>query len=411
MQSVGSYLHKQLRPWSDMSSNLTMHKYSRFFTRPELPYYLIIWSTLFLCALGLTMVLSASTVTSLSESGNTYSIFIKQFFFLIIGGFGFYWSHRVRGLIWPKIARYSLSISIIILLLPFIPNLGKNINGNRNWIEIAGFTLQPSEFAKFGLILWCALQLRKIGDAPSKLKNFLRLLPGLFVIEILILFGNDLGTALLVLIIFVGVLFISGAPMKLFAAIGVFGVVIGSAFVLSSNYRMGRFAALFDPFDERYYKFAGWQPAHSIMGLASGGLWGSGLGASKQKWANLAEAHTDFIFSVIGEELGLLGTLLVLALYAALIYSILRVALKTKDDFSRYVTAGVACWLIAQITINVGSATSLVPVIGVTLPLISYGGSSLLANLIAIGYVLGVARRTPEIADGIKASRLRKMNQ
>ena len=357
------------------------------------------------------MVLSASTVTSLSESGNTYSIFIKQFFFLIIGGFGFYWSHRVRGLIWPKIARYSLSISIIILLLPFIPNLGKNINGNRNWIEIAGFTLQPSEFAKFGLILWCALQLRKIGDAPSKLKNFLRLLPGLFVIEILILFGNDLGTALLVLIIFVGVLFISGAPMKLFAAIGVFGVVIGSAFVLSSNYRMGRFAALFDPFDERYYKFAGWQPAHSIMGLASGGLWGSGVGASKQKWANLAEAHTDFIFSVIGEELGLLGTLLVLALYAALIYSILRVALKTKDDFSRYVTAGVACWLIAQITINVGSATSLVPVIGVTLPLISYGGSSLLANLIAIGYVLGVARRTPEIADGIKASRLRKMNQ
>ena len=394
-----------------MSGNLTMHKYSRFFARPELPYYLIIWSTLFLCALGLTMVLSASTVTSLSESGNTYSIFIKQFFFLIIGGFGFYWSHRVRGLIWPKIARYSLSISIIILLLPFIPNLGKNINGNRNWIEIAGFTLQPSEFAKFGLILWCALQLRKIGDAPSKLKNFLRLLPGLFVIEILILFGNDLGTALLVLIIFVGVLFISGAPLKLFAAIGVFGVVIGSAFVLSSNYRMGRFAALFDPFDERYYKFAGWQPAHSIMGLASGGLWGSGLGASKQKWANLAEAHTDFIFSVIGEELGLLGTLLVLALYAALIYSILRVALKTKDDFSRYVTAGVACWLIAQITINVGSATSLVPVIGVTLPLISYGGSSLLANLIAIGYVLGVARRTPEIADGIKASRLRKINQ
>ena len=394
-----------------MSSNLTVRKYSRVLTRPELPYYLIIWSTLFLCALGLTMVLSASTVTSLNESGNTYSIFIKQFFFLILGGFAFYWSYRVRGSIWPKIARYSLSISILILLLPFIPNLGKNINGNRNWIEIAGFTLQPSEFAKFGLILRCSLQLRKIGDAPAKRSNFFILLPGLVAIEILILLGRDLGTALLVLIIFTGVLFISGAPIKHFAAIGVLGVVFGTAFVLSSNYRMGRFAALFDPFDERYYKFAGWQPAHSIMGLASGGLWGSGLGASKQKWANLAEAHTDFIFSVIGEELGLLGTLLVLALYVALIYSILRVALKTKDHFSRIVTAGIACWLIAQITINVGSATSLLPVIGVTLPLISYGGSSLLANLIAIGYVLGVARRTPEIADGIKASRLRKMNQ
>ena len=394
-----------------MSSNLTVRKYSRIFTRPELPYYLIIWSTLFLCALGLTMVLSASTVTSLSESGNTYSIFIKQFFFLILGGFAFYWAYRVRGSIWPKIARYSLSISILILLLPFIPNLGKNINGNQNWIEIAGFTLQPSEFAKFGLILWCALQLRKIGDAPAKQSTFWILLPGLVAIEALILRGRDLGTGLLVLIIFTGVLFISGAPLKHFTVIGALGVVVGTAYVLNSNYRMGRFAALFDPFDERYYKFAGWQPAHSIMGLASGGLWGSGLGASKQKWANLAEAHTDFIFSVIGEELGLLGTLLVLALYVALIYSILRVALKTKDDFSRYVTAGIACWLIAQITINVGSATSLLPVIGVTLPLISYGGSSLLANLIAIGYVLGVARRTPEIADGIKASKLRKMNQ
>jgi cell division protein FtsW len=235
--------------------------------------------------------------------------------------------------------------------------------------------------------------------------------PGLAVVEILIILERDLGTALLVLIIFTGILFISGAPMKHFIGIGISAVIVGGAFVLSSNYRMSRFAALFDPFDEKYYKFSGWQPAHSIMGLASGGLWGSGLGASKQKWANLAEAHTDFIFSVIGEELGLLGTLVVLVLYAALIYSILRVALKTKDDFSRYATAGIACWFIAQITINIGSVTSLLPVIGVTLPLISYGGSSLLANLIAIGFVLGVARRTPEISEGIKLSRMRKSSQ
>jgi cell division protein FtsW len=172
---------------------------------------------------------------------------------------------------------------------------------------------------------------------------------------------------------------------------------------------MQRFAALFDPFDERFYKFSGWQPAHSIMGLASGGLWGSGLGASKQKWANLAEAHTDFIFSVIGEELGLLGSLLVLGLYTSLIYAIIRVALKTKDNFSRYATAAIACWFIAQVAINVGSTTSLIPVIGVTLPFISYGGSSLLCNLVAVGYVLGVARRTPEIAIGIKTNQLRKM--
>ena len=394
-----------------MSNNLYFRKYSRVLARPELPYFLIIWSTIFLCALGLTMVLSSSTVTSLQESGNTYSIFIKQFFFLILGSFATFWAFRVKGAIWPFIARYALSISILMLLLPFVPFLGKNINGNRNWIEIGGFTLQPSEFAKFGLILWCALRLRSLGQVPGTKNLILLLAPGLVAIELLILLEHDLGTALLVLIIFGGILFVSGAPVKNLLALLTLGAIIGGAFILSSDYRMSRFAALFNPFDERYYKFSGWQPAHSIMGLASGGLWGSGLGASKQKWANLAEAHTDFIFSVIGEELGLLGTLLVLALYAALIYSILRVAIKTKDDFSRYATAGIACWFIAQVIINIGSVTSVIPVIGVTLPFISYGGSSLLANLIAVGFVLSVARRTPEIAEGIRVSRMRKLNQ
>lgn len=394
-----------------MSNNLYVRKYSRLLARPELPYFLIIWSTIFLCALGLTMVLSSSTVTSLQESGNTYSIFIKQFFFLIIGSFAAFWAFRVRGAIWPFIARYALSISIVILLLPFVPFLGKNINGNRNWIEIGGFTLQPSEFAKFGLILWCSLRLRTLVQEPGTKNLILLLAPGLVAIELLILLERDLGTALLVLIIFGGILFVSGAPIKHFLALITLGAIIGGALILSSDYRMSRFEALFNPFDERYYKFAGWQPAHSIMGLASGGLWGSGLGASKQKWANLAEAHTDFIFSVIGEELGLLGTLLVLALYAALIYSILRVAIKTKDDFSRYVTAGIACWFIAQVVVNIGSVTSVIPVIGVTLPFISYGGSSLLANLIAVGFVLSVARRTPEIAEGIRVSRMRKLKR
>jgi len=356
------------------------------------------------------MVLSSSTVTSLQENGNSYSIFIRQFFFLIIGAIFAYWAFRVQGNVWPRLAKVSLSISIIILLLPFIPSLGKNINGNRNWIEIGGFTLQPSEFAKFGLILWCAYQLRKI-DVTSGKNPILMIFPGLVVIEILILSERDMGTAFLVLIIFAGILFISGAPIKHFIGVITLAAIISAVLIFSNSYRLSRFSALFDPFDEKYYKFSGWQPAHSIMGLASGGLWGSGLGASKQKWANLAEAHTDFIFSVIGEELGLLGTLLVLALYAVLIYSILRVAIKTKDDFSRYVAAGIACWLIAQVAVNIGSVTSLIPVIGVTLPFISYGGSSLLANLIAVGYVLGVARRTPEISEGIKASRMRKLSQ
>ena len=392
-----------------MSSHLESSRYSKIFSRQELPYFLIIWCTLLLSGLGLTMVLSASTVTSLQDSGNSYSIFIRQFFFLILGAAAAYWAFKVRGGVWLKVAKVSLTVSVITLTLPFIPALGKDIKGNRNWIEFAGFTLQPSEFAKFGLILWSSYHLRNLDLFKDGKKSLFFLLPGFAAIEFLIILQKDLGTALLVFLIFAGILFIAGAPIKLFALSAIPIIIIGSALVFSSAYRMDRFAALLDPFDERYYKFSGWQPAHSIMGLASGGLWGSGLGASKQKWANLAEAHTDFIFSVIGEELGLLGTLLVLGLYASLIYAIIRVALKTKDDFSRYVCAAIACWFIAQVAVNIGSATSLIPVIGVTLPFISYGGSSLLANLLAVGYVLGVARRTPEIAEGIKANRVRKL--
>ena len=391
-----------------MKQSLENRRYSKIFARPELPFYLILWSTVFLAALGLTMVLSASTVTSLQENGNSYSIFIRQFFFLIIGTAAAYWAYKVRGTVWLRIARVSLTVSILTLLLPFVSFLGKDVKGNRNWIEFWGFTLQPSEFAKLGLILWCAYQLKNIDLNRDGNKSLLVLLPAIAVISSIILLQKDLGTALLILLIFIGVLFIAGAPLRLFLSVFVVGIVISSAFVFSSAYRMDRFAALFDPFDERYYKFSGWQPAHSIMGLASGGLWGSGLGASKQKWANLAEAHTDFIFSVIGEELGLLGSLLVLGLYSALIFAIVRVALKTKDNFSRYATAAIACWFIAQVAINIGSATSLIPVIGVTLPFISYGGSSLLANLLAVGFVLGVARRTPEIAYGIKANQIRR---
>jgi cell division protein FtsW len=382
---------------------------SRVFARAELPYYLIIWSTVFLCALGLTMVLSASTVVSLQENGNSYTIFLRQAFILLIGCGAAFLAYRVKGAFWLRTAKISLTISVLILLLPFVSFIGKDVKGNRNWVELAGFTLQPSEFAKFGLILWCAFQLRNIDLQRDGQKSILYLVPALAAVESIILIQKDLGTALLILLIFSGIVFISGTSKKLFISLMVLGITIACIFVSSSSYRMQRFAALFDPFDERFYKFSGWQPAHSIMGLASGGLWGSGLGASKQKWANLAEAHTDFIFSVIGEELGLLGSLLVLGLYTSLIYAIIRVALKTKDNFSRYVTAAIACWFIAQIAINIGSATSLIPVIGVTLPFISYGGSSLLSNLVAVGYVLGVARRTPEIAIGIKTNQLRKM--
>jgi cell division protein FtsW len=397
-----------------MSSNSTVRDYARVFKRPELPFYLIIWSVIALSALGLTMVLSASSVKSLQDNGSTYSIFIKQFFFLILASGCAYWAFKVKGAIWLIIARYALLLSIIFLAMPLVPGLGKNVNGNRNWIEFAGFTLQPSEFAKLGLILWCALHLKKSESKSDDgfIKNpLIVVMPGALAVELFVLGERDLGTGILIFAILGGIIFIAGAPLKMFgySFMAVAGIV--AALVITSPNRMHRFAAFLNPFDEQYYKFAGWQPAHSIMGLASGGLFGAGLGASKQKWANLAEAHTDFIFAVIGEELGLLGTLVVLLLFAALIYGIFRVSLKTKDSFSRYATAGIACWFLVQVTVNIASVTSLLPVIGVTLPFISYGGSSLIANFMAIGFVLGVARRTPEIAEGINAARMRKLGR
>lgn len=369
--------------------------YVRLFSRPEMPYYLVLGSTAALCGIGITMVLSASAVTSLTDNGSAYSIFFKQLLFLFIGALLAIWCYRQSAKRWISIAPKALLISILILMLPLVPGISREINGNRNWISVAGFTLQPSEFAKFGFILWCAFQLRNIDSFKSKWQansRLIALLPGFVLIVGPILFEKDLGTALIVAIIFSAILFVAGLPLRFMFLVTTVFAVIGSAFVLSSQYRLHRFSAFLNPFADEYYKLAGWQPAHSLMGMASGGLFGVGLGASRQKWANLAEAHTDFIFAVIGEELGLLGTMMVLFLFAALIYGIFRIALRTNDTFSRYATAGIGCWIFTQAVINIACATSLIPVIGVTLPFISYGGSSMVADLIAVGFVLGVAK-------------------
>ena len=167
--------------------------------------------------------------------------------------------------------------------------------------------------------------------------------------------------------------------------------------IATASYRIDRFLVVLDPFAAEDYKNAGWQPAHSLLGLATGGIFGVGLGGSRQKWGNLAEAHTDFIFAVIGEELGLLGTLVVLSLLAAIIYSIFKIALRCKDPMSRYVVSGIGCWIAIQTILNVGSATSVLPVVGVTLPFVSYGGSALISLYLGLGYVFGSALRDPEV--------------
>jgi len=371
--------------------------YANFLSKPTASYLLILGSTGALAGLGLVMVLSASSVTSLSESGNTFAIFLKQLLFLAAGILISFIAMRMKLEHWESLARLALPIGAVALILPII--FGQNINGNRNWIPLGPFTLQPSEFAKLALILYCAFQLRKHLERKAKglQSNAIGMVSiGTVGFLLLILLGRDLGTAIIVAGIVFGMLFISGIDLKVLLSISTVFSLGGLALAITNPARLRRFSAVIDPFAPEVYKLAGWQPAHSLMSLASGGLFGVGIGASKQKWANLAEAHTDFIFSVIGEELGLLGTLTVVFLFATLIYAIFRVAINTKDLFQKYVVTGIGCWIILQVLVNLMTVVGIIPVIGVTLPFISYGGSSLVANCLAIAFVLNVARREPD---------------
>jgi cell division protein FtsW len=345
-----------------------------------------------LLTLGMAMVLSASSISSMETYGSAYAIFSKQVLFIVIGILLALAGIRMSFEKWELLARYSFILGIAILSATLV--LGTDILGNRNWIKIGPFLIQPSEFAKLGLILFCALQFKKMENVdPSKRKNPLLVISPITLIFIaLILGGKDLGTA----VIFAGIafclLFITGlSGSYFFTTFSIVGIGFIGLVITAPN-RLRRFKAVLNPFAPAVYKFAGWQPAHSMMGLASGGLFGVGIGASKQKWANLAEAHTDFIFSVLGEEMGLFGTLLLLCLYGVMLWAIFRVAVKARDTFQKISVAGIGCWLIMQIIINLGTNIGLAPVIGVTLPFMSYGGSSMIANLMAMSFVLKVAQ-------------------
>jgi cell division protein FtsW len=223
---------------------------------------------------------------------------------------------------------------------------------------------------------------------------------------LLVLAGDDLGTALVFFAILVAMLWVVGAPGKLFAiSILVVGVLAGGL-AATNPVRMARLSNFTDPF--KAFHGTGWQAAHGLYAMASGGIFGEGIGASQQKWGNLPEAHTDFIFAVLGEELGLVGTLLVIGLFLVIAYAIIRVAREATDPFVRYASFGIAVWLLGQMIINIGMVLALMPVIGIPLPLVSYGGSSLVPTLTALGLVIGFARREPAAARALAQKRRAK---
>lgn len=372
---------------------------NRFLNKPVNHFYMMIISTSVLVVLGLIMVFSASSIHAIDTKGYAFAVALRQFVFLVMGIPFAIFLARLPLAQWQLLARFGLILSLILVAIVMIPGVGKEVNGNRNWIDLKVIDIQPGEFTKFLLILWAAYLLARKESAKKFNFNVITLIgPGFVLVILAIMRGGDLGTSSVVAAIAAGILFISGVEIRKMGWVAAAGFLALAAGIVTSDYRRARFLVFLNPFAPEEYKNFGWQPAHSLLGLASGGVFGVGLGGSRQKWGNLAEAHTDFIYSVIGEELGLLGTLGVLILMGTLVYSIFRIALRAKDPFSRYVCAGIAIWIGIQAILNIGTAISVLPVVGVTLPLVSYGGSALLTTICALGFVAGVALRDKDVS-------------
>lgn len=360
---------------------------------PLSAYYLLMGSALLLLLLGLIMVLSASSIESVRVFGSPYTLAQRQGFFALLGVIAMFFAARTsiefwRAFAWPLLlAAFGFLIAVLII--------GVEVAGQRNWIEVFGpFRFQPSEIAKLALVVWGA----EVLSRPSRRLDTWRgllvpIVPVALVMMVLVVAEGDFGNTVMLGAILAGMLFAAGAPLRVFAAFLAAGAVSVWVLSLAAPYRMERILSWLDPDSDRLG--FGWQVTQGQYALGTGGFWGVGLGASREKWGTLPEAHTDFIYPVIGEELGLVGTLTVLALFALLAFAVFRLSRGTDDPFVRYASAGVGSWIVVQAVVNIGGVLGLLPVAGVTLPLVSYGGSSLIPTLTAIGMLMAFAKREP----------------
>jgi len=361
---------------------------------PLSTYYLLLGTTLLLLILGLIMVLSASSIESFRVFGSAYTLAQRQLLFAVIGVVAMILASRTHVQFWRGFAWVLMVLAFVLLVAVLV--IGVEVAGQRNWIELFGpFRVQPSEFAKIALVVWGAnLLSRRDKRLDSWSALLMPLLPVAGAMMILVLLEGDFGNTLMLAAITAGILFAAGAPMRLFAALG--GALLAGVLLLTlaAPYRMERFTSWLNPDADRLG--FGWQVSQGQLALGTGGFWGVGLGASREKWGSLPEAHTDFIFPVIGEELGLAGTLAVLALFALLAFAVFRLARNTSDPFVRLAAAGVGSWVVVQAVINIGGVLGLLPITGVPLPLVSYGGSSLIPTLVALGMLMSFAKAEPD---------------
>lgn len=376
-----------------------------FDDKPTVNYYVILTATLLLVSLGVMMVFSASTIALLRKEQSAYGELIDQSIFALLGLACMYGAMKIKVQVYRALAPLLVYATFLLQFLVFTP-LGTGKGGNRNWILIPGIgTVQPSEFMKLGLCLFLAITLAK---HMGKLDHWKKIvLPGLLVSAValvLVLAGHDMGTVLVLAAIVAGVYWFAGLDLKWFGIAGAVGLVGIIVLIVSSKSRVRRVLGFLgmaadDP------SGTGYQTQHGMWALGTGGVGGVGLGASREKWVPLPEAHNDFIFAIIGEELGLMGALLVVCLFVMLGWAMLRLIHRHPDPFVALATGGIFTWIMGQAFINIFVVIGYAPVIGIPLPLVSAGGSAMVSTLAAIGVVLAFARSEPGAEEVLSARR------
>jgi len=358
-----------------------------------MPFLVLAGCSLLLLVLGLMMTFSASSVRSTAETGDAFGIFGRQLLWCALG---------IPALVvaatmdYRRLRRFAvplLAVSVVAALLVLVPGLGEQVSGARRWFDLGPVSLQPSELLKLTVPLALAhlmatrwARVRR-GDLSALL---LPAIPLLIVVGAAVALGPDLETSLLIVAIGGSVLYASGLPLRLVAGFGLLACVVAAAEVARAGFRRGRIAAWLDPAGDP--SNFGYQTRQGFLALGSGGKFGVGVGSSRGKWLYVPNAHTDFIYAILGEELGLLGTMSVLLLFAGIAVGGVLTARRAPDPFGRLIATAITTWLLLQAAMNIGSVVGVFPVTGVTLPLMSFGGSSLLVTMAGIGVLLSVAR-------------------
>src|SRR6478752_4607673 len=358
--------------------------------------FLLITSTaLMLTGFGLVMILSATSATATARGEAPYEAVIKQGVFALIGIPLMLIASRLPLEFWKRLAWPALIGALLFQMLVFTP-LGIDNDGNRNWIKIAGLQAQPSEFLKLALALWIGYVLfRKRTLLSSWTHVFIPLVPMTVLVLAAVMAGDDMGTAMVIALVALAALFFSGVKLRIFILPLILGVIGAVAFAVMSPNRMHRIMSFLDANCLADYFNSCYQPLHGIWGLAGGGIFGLGLGNSKEKYDWLPAAANDYIFAIVGEELGLIGCIVVLALFALYAVGAFHIIRKTDDPFVRIAAGGITVWVVGQALINVGVVLRVFPVLGVPLPFMSQGGTSLLSVLVASGVLLAFARTLP----------------